>query len=136
MSEAVVVADQQRADLQLVCQHGHYKLFGTQARQLGGEIQYDAVVDPRGIKVFQLLFERIEQLRLIVRMQDCTRMFGERDDGGRQSGGFSHLLQFMNQKTVSQMNPVKKTDSRYQSFTFQYLRVSNNYHLCSLNTSN
>ena len=31
--------------------------------------------------MFQFLFERIEQLRLIVGMQDSTGMFGKRDDG-------------------------------------------------------
>ena len=56
--------------------------------------------------MFQFLFERIEQLRLIVGMQDSTGMFGKRDDGGRQSSGFGHLLQFVNQKTMSQMNSI------------------------------
>lgn len=82
--------------------------------------------------MFQFLFERIEQLRLIVGMQDSTGMFGKRDDGGRQSGGFGHLLQFVNQKTMSQMNSVEKADSGYQPFPFQCLRVSYNYHLFSL----
>ena len=59
--------------------------------------------------MFQLFFERIEQLRLIVGMQDSTGMFGKRDNGGRQPGGFGHLLQFVNQKTVSQMNSIEKS---------------------------
>ena len=82
--------------------------------------------------MFQFFFERIEQLRLIVGMQDSTGMFGKRDDGGRQSSGFGHLLQFVNQKTMSQMNSIEKADSGYLPFPFQCLRVSYNYHLCSL----
>ena len=82
--------------------------------------------------MFQFLFERIEQLRLIVGVQDCTGMFGKRNDGGRQSSGLGHLLQFVNQKTMSQMNSIEKADSGYQPFPFQCLRISYNYHFSVL----
>lgn len=56
-------------------------------------------------------------------------MFGESDDGGRQSPSGRLLPKFVYQESVPQMYAVEKTDGCHQFFIFQNIRVSNNYHV-------
>src|ERR1700745_2455409 len=103
-SEAVAQVNFQR--VQPVFNRVPQKLLCRQQRELLCESQNDCLLDPENTKALHLLIPCVQQWRSGLGMENCARMWIERDHGGDGANCPGSLNHGLHDQLVAQMETI------------------------------